>query len=229
MVDHEINSFILKFNQLWCNGFDAHLDMEAHAGNAWIGLRLNLGKRRFPFPSTHRKAPSPSRLRRRERRAAAREDVTENVTPTTNDDEVTEKANESLDNNDETEEVSVLEIRKNSEVAKVEAVAEEVMVSKNEVATADKIGEGPFTAEKAVDMSVNSFSEDVVVMEENTAEKATTYSSVAEKQPETERRYWLCIFHGCIDNTELEDLECSCCGIECQVVEYDSEVEYEPD
>ena len=78
-------------------------------------------------------------------------------------------------------------------------------------------------------MSVNSFSEDVVDKEEeNTAEKATTYSSVAEKQPETERRYWLCIFHGCIDNTELEDLECSCCGIECQVVEYDSEEEYEP-
>ena len=65
----------------------------------------------------------------------------------------------------------------------------------------------------------------------NEAAEATSVDSAAVKQEETaeKRRFWLCIFHGCIDNTTLEDLECTCCGVECQVVEYDSEVEYEPE
>ena len=64
---------------------------------------------------------------------------------------------------------------------------------------------------------------------ENEAVEATL-ADVAEKQAEAveKRRFWLCIHHGCIDNTTLEELECSCCGLECEVVEYDSEEEYEP-
>ena len=68
---------------------------------------------------------------------------------------------------------------------------------------------------------------DVDTMEKEAVEAtSSSLNGAAEKQ---ERRFWLCIFHGCIDNTTLEDLQCSCCGDECQVVEYDSEVEYEPD
>ena len=121
--------------------------------------------------------------------------------------------------------------RKSSEVANQdEAVAEKVIVSTDDVATENKVDESPsLSADEAVTVAVDGSSEEMVDKEEiNKAEKATPNSSGAVKQPETERRYWLCIFHGCIDNTELEDLECSCCGIECQVVEYDSEEEYEP-
>ena len=72
-IDLEINSFVIKFQQLWKAGFDAHLDLETHAGNAWVGLRLNL--RQLPSYSEGRyqqNRQSPSRLRRRERRAAER-------------------------------------------------------------------------------------------------------------------------------------------------------------
>ena len=86
MATMELNSFLHKFSQLWKSGQDAHLEFHTHAGNAWISLNLNLGKRRFSFPSNHRKPPSPSRLRRRERRAAARQDITENETQTANSD-----------------------------------------------------------------------------------------------------------------------------------------------
>ena len=73
-VDLEINSFVTKFQQLWKAGRDAHMDFETHAGKAWVNLRLGLGE--YPSDSIvkqhHLKRLSPSRLRRRERRAADR-------------------------------------------------------------------------------------------------------------------------------------------------------------
>ena len=39
----ELDSFVGKFHQLWKAGFTAHLDLDTHAGNAWIGLRVQLG------------------------------------------------------------------------------------------------------------------------------------------------------------------------------------------
>ena len=74
MVDMniEIDSFILKFRQLWGAGLDAHLDLETHAGNAWVNLKLNLGQNRSnPVGSEFQKRCSPSRARRRERRSAS--------------------------------------------------------------------------------------------------------------------------------------------------------------
>ena len=69
----EINSFIGKFTSLWQQGHDASLFMEAQAGKAYIVLRLGLGEN--PHLNTmHPQRVSPSRLRRRERRAAARRD-----------------------------------------------------------------------------------------------------------------------------------------------------------
>ena len=70
----ELESFIFKFNHLWKTGQDAHIDIHSHAGNAWVGISLNLGQ--FPGPRAckdpQRKNFSPSRVRRKERRAAAR-------------------------------------------------------------------------------------------------------------------------------------------------------------
>ena len=42
MVVTEIDSFIHKFHQLWRDGLTAHLDLDTHAGNAWVGLRVQL-------------------------------------------------------------------------------------------------------------------------------------------------------------------------------------------
>ena len=71
MVDlnKEIDSFVLKFRHLWSCGLDAHLDLESNAGSAWIGLKLKLGE--HPPEEFQKKRLSPSRIRRRERRATS--------------------------------------------------------------------------------------------------------------------------------------------------------------
>ena len=74
MYVNEVNSFLCKFNELLRAGYDAHLDLNAHAGNSWIGLRVNLGKQPYHPQPFRKKRLSPSQLRRRERRAAFRED-----------------------------------------------------------------------------------------------------------------------------------------------------------
>ena len=75
----ELDTFVKKFHQLWKDGVTAHLDLDTHAGDAWVGLRVRLGQGPGPL---HRQVPpfrqevpkkeSPSRQRRRARRAAAR-------------------------------------------------------------------------------------------------------------------------------------------------------------
>ena len=77
MQVNELDSFVQKFNQLWKAGFTAHLDLDTHAGNAWVGLRVQLGPvpvgpvphPYYPPPSRHR---GPSYHRRLEKRRAAR-------------------------------------------------------------------------------------------------------------------------------------------------------------
>ena len=72
--------FISKFKQLWKSGVGAHLDVDTHAGQAWIGLRVRRGHPTGPQIHYHREKPRdgpPSRQRRRARRAAARQKVLE--------------------------------------------------------------------------------------------------------------------------------------------------------
>ena len=77
MVVTELDSFVQKFHQLWKAGLTAHLDLDTHAGHAWVGLRAQLG--RVPGPPHHevsktfhkKKQDSPSRQQRCERCAAA--------------------------------------------------------------------------------------------------------------------------------------------------------------
>ena len=65
----EINSFVTKFKQLWKAGLSAHLDMNTNAGQAWIGIRLQLGGDSKPKFGQDKKYSS--RERRRMRRAAS--------------------------------------------------------------------------------------------------------------------------------------------------------------
>ena len=79
MAREEIHSFLRKFLDLWKTGLDASLNLETHAGEASVVLRLGLG----PFtadkgrehPELHRKKVSPSQIRRRRRRAQARREA----------------------------------------------------------------------------------------------------------------------------------------------------------
>ena len=67
----ELHSFIFKFHQLWKAGVTAHLDLDTHAGQAWVGLRVHLG-----HGHQHGAQPKPRRnpayYRRQERRKAAK-------------------------------------------------------------------------------------------------------------------------------------------------------------
>ena len=77
MSTTELDTFVQKFHQLWNAGLNAHLDLDCHAGVAWVGLRLQLGHSPGPshhqvYPSSgHGKVFSSSYQRRRERRTAA--------------------------------------------------------------------------------------------------------------------------------------------------------------
>jgi hypothetical protein len=77
----ELDTFVRKFHQLWNDGLTAHLDLDTHAGKAWVGLRVQLGhvpgpphQHVQPFPhQDNRKGECPSRQRRRARRTAEKD------------------------------------------------------------------------------------------------------------------------------------------------------------
>ena len=110
MSTAELDTFVQKFHQLWNAGLNAHLDLDCHAGVAWVGLRLQLGHPPGPshhqvYPSSgHRKSFSPSYQRPRERRTAARAsndkltDVEEASNPTNHEETIAsnERAEEAL-------------------------------------------------------------------------------------------------------------------------------------
>ena len=79
----ELDTFVFKFKHLWKSGLDAHLDLECHAGQAWVGIRVRLGHEPGPHhhphipPQPRRTRDGPSRQRRRARRAAARQEHAE--------------------------------------------------------------------------------------------------------------------------------------------------------
>ena len=84
----ELDSLVGKFHQLWKAGFTAHLDLDTHAGNAWIGLRVQLGPAP-PGRSHHphqdvspRRYRGPSYRRRLEKRRAARFEASPSSIPT---------------------------------------------------------------------------------------------------------------------------------------------------
>ena len=116
---NELYSFVQKFNQLWKAGFTAHLDIDSHNGNAWVGLRLQLGHPspnqppQYVPPSSSRNR-GPSYRRRLERRRVARFQATSSPEPTAevrddknNGNSEAEKANTEHENEveDSTEEV----------------------------------------------------------------------------------------------------------------------------
>jgi hypothetical protein len=75
----ELNSFVSKFQQLRSTGYSAHLDLDSHAGEAWVGLHVRHAPpghlhhhlcQHHP-QQTFKKYDSPSCQRPRDRCAAA--------------------------------------------------------------------------------------------------------------------------------------------------------------
>ena len=86
MLRSELDNFVVKFHQLLRAGYTAHLDLDANAGQAWVGLRVMLGsshqqQQYQPHQAKHR---SPSYFRRQESRRAARENAGEATTAAEN-------------------------------------------------------------------------------------------------------------------------------------------------
>ena len=97
----ELNSFIGKFLNLWQSGRDASLHLKTCDGKATINLQLGLGQAPPP-PSSQpppRHVPGPSRQRRTQRRALAREQA-EQAQAKNNVEEVAENANEEVAKNE---------------------------------------------------------------------------------------------------------------------------------
>jgi hypothetical protein len=126
MVATELDTFVLKFHQLWKAGHTAHLDLDTCAGKAWVGLRVQLGHVPGPphhdlHPSFEKKKDSPSRQRRRARRAAARQNkVTEEASNivTVEETENREHAGNPIEeNNEQTEELNKTSIEQKAENA----------------------------------------------------------------------------------------------------------------
>ena len=72
MDDKELDNFVLTFKSLWKSGYDVHLDIDSHAGQAWVGLRLRLGQAQEPGRPFAKGNDSPCKQRRRAKRAEER-------------------------------------------------------------------------------------------------------------------------------------------------------------
>ena len=190
MATEEIDKFVRKFKDLWNSGFDAHLDVDAHAGEAWVGLRVRVGR----APGVlHPKSEGycPARERRRVRRAAARNEQSDrNVKeePEESDEsiateEVAVRIDETVqltqENNDVDDKFTTEEVAK-----KIEPICQE---SKTEIMEEDENVE-----ENAVTEEVADQNSEEIVIEDNLVEDATEEKAKAkdnevkiiEKEPE---------------------------------------------
>ena len=90
--DAEINSFVVKFKQLWKSGFSAHLDMDSCNGKAWLGIRIQLDNDLESSVNTENY--SFSKERRRKKRTEVK---TKNVVRQGETDVVVKNGNEAVE------------------------------------------------------------------------------------------------------------------------------------
>ena len=201
MAVEEIDKFVLKFKSLWKSGLTAHLDLDAHAGEAWVGLRLRVGgvSASYTFyPSRSR--TSPSREQRREKRATARNGQ--------NDDQTLHEAQEEreeCDVNVTTEEVYVQidniiqEVKDEKcvdEYSETEEVAAQIEKESVSLETEKLTNDLGMVIDETCDENkeiVNNISEEILVVTEDSLEVGSTevhrnevksVSETEEKQPE---------------------------------------------
>ena len=100
----ELDSFVQKFHQLWKAGVTAHLDLDAHAGTAWVGLRFQLVQVPGPVhhqdhqPHPQRRGPAYQRHQEKRKAVRAAEERSSDTLPadkatnTTEQDDLTDKS-----------------------------------------------------------------------------------------------------------------------------------------
>ena len=135
MAMAEIESFLVKFQNLWRSGCDATLTVDAHAGQASVSLKVGLGKAPFlkpaPFPFRSQKNQNgPSRQRRRAKREAFRLNAVEADKAQVEDTEAA--AGEEADNVSSKVEVTE-KATKNESLVTDEFCSDEIYVDQNEV------------------------------------------------------------------------------------------------
>lgn len=112
MAVQEIDSFIKKFKDLWKCGFDAHLDVDTHAGQAWVGLRVGLGYHGQQEAGTIN-SPCRQDARRVEARRVKAEEEDASEADITEDDLFTEENIETKHQDAEEAEEAITEIDEN--------------------------------------------------------------------------------------------------------------------
>ena len=132
-TNSEFNSFVWKFNQLWQAGAAARLHAECHAGMAWLGLQVQLGRAPAPVHRGHReqhqpglRRRSPAQLRRKARRAADRDAAGKAA------EAAMEKAAENADDDKKDAEEAAMAEREAEEAAKAKKEAEEAAKAEKE-------------------------------------------------------------------------------------------------
>ena len=180
MFHSELNNFVVKFHQLWKAGYNAHLNVDSHAGYAWCGLRVDLGaapaaprhqQQVRPGPRRH----APSYRRRLETRAAARAATAEDAEEATKDaTETAEAAEDAAAAARVTEAVIAVgtgvaatarKIAEKAEAAKKSAEEAEVTEVSNEVIEPTFEFSAPIAEEANSDKMKETPAEEVRVME----------------------------------------------------------------
>ena len=113
MNSTELNSFLSKFHQLKQAGQTAHLDLDTHAGKAWVGLRVMLPEIPVQVPKTRRRSPAYFRRLERRRVARAAADIEEEKS-SDHDNDTTEQASENIIPEREKESEKVSSSKENS-------------------------------------------------------------------------------------------------------------------
>ena len=103
MAANELDSFVVKFKNLWRNGQEATLKVKSKDGEAWIELQVGLGHP-LDLPPPHLQAhqrvqTGTSRDRRRARRAAERKNSGLKVSEEGTEKEIAEEASNSDSSN----------------------------------------------------------------------------------------------------------------------------------
>ena len=134
-MDADIDLLVKNFKQLLKSGRSAHLDVDCHAGQAWIGLHVRIG-----HVHDHEHGPrtrnGPSRQRRCIRRAAARQQAAEEASAVSSN---AEKATtdivltKNLDVTEEVTETKIEEINDEIELTEISVKGEEECVVDNMV------------------------------------------------------------------------------------------------
>jgi len=167
MYNEELDSFVSKFRHLWKIGCDAHLDIHAHAGQAWLGLHVRLGHAQGPLHQdlanhVHKSRNCPSRQRHRQRRAAARKEAAQ-VFGTESQDIASENTDTNMD---------IIEEVKETEVTKDES-------SKEEFEKVKKIESAEEAKEKTCEM----------ILDEKDQKDSEENKKVEEKASEEENKH----------------------------------------